>query len=635
MLLSIQYCRIYLKYKSCLLGGKPSMKIGIIDADLLDNGTRHPNLALMKISGYYKELENDVRLIESYDEDLKSYDKLFMSKVFSFTNVPQWVLDLKNIEIGGTGFFFEKAPDLPCEIEHHMPDYTLYLDYVNKKIESGHSRTKYADYLDYSIGFTTRGCFRKCEFCVNKKYDYAFRHSPVTEFYDETKPYIYLWDDNILAYPRWNEVLDELEATGKPFQFRQGIDLRLMTDEKAKRFTSAKYQGDFIFAFDHLYDRDKIIDNVQLWKRYSSKVCKMYVLSAFESQDENNIADVFERIKILMKYGSLPYIMRHENYKNSKYKSMYIELARWCNQPQFFKKKSFREFCKANQDYKKDQSTNCSAYQAMIDFEKEHPEIAQKYFDLRFEEENIYKTQYGFGRKYANKTSCKNCKRCKNTWEELINDETRHIELIEKYFSKEIDLQCLKYENSECGDNPIIFAKQLVHILLSVSVADIINVIKNISDREDVTAENIPQFSDLATAMYLVPKVLNESNLPITYAEMGRAILGGDKNDIADKKYGENHGKLAALLDLAVVSKDSVSATIYKSVLGEVFCTLSSQEKDDLLTRLCLRIPIVQNAICSNNEELSIQNDMSILSATTRTRRMSNVKDLINFVKQQ
>ena len=30
------------------------MKIGIIDADLLDNGTRHPNLALMKISGYYK-----------------------------------------------------------------------------------------------------------------------------------------------------------------------------------------------------------------------------------------------------------------------------------------------------------------------------------------------------------------------------------------------------------------------------------------------------------------------------------------------------------------------------------------------------------------------------------------------------
>ena len=32
------------------IGGN-NMKIGIIDADLLDKGTRHPNLALMKIRG--------------------------------------------------------------------------------------------------------------------------------------------------------------------------------------------------------------------------------------------------------------------------------------------------------------------------------------------------------------------------------------------------------------------------------------------------------------------------------------------------------------------------------------------------------------------------------------------------------
>ena len=30
------------------------MKIGIIDADLLDKGTRHPNLALMKIADIIK-----------------------------------------------------------------------------------------------------------------------------------------------------------------------------------------------------------------------------------------------------------------------------------------------------------------------------------------------------------------------------------------------------------------------------------------------------------------------------------------------------------------------------------------------------------------------------------------------------
>ena len=166
------------------------MVIGIIDADLLDNGTRHPNLALMKISGYYKELGNQVNLIESYDEDLDIYDRIFMSKVFSFTKVPDSVLKLSNIEIGGTGFYYDNAPDLPYEIEHHKPDHSLYESYIAKQIEAGHNRTAYADYLDYSIGFTTRGCFRKCEFCVNKKYDHAFRHSPVSEFLDEAKPYI-------------------------------------------------------------------------------------------------------------------------------------------------------------------------------------------------------------------------------------------------------------------------------------------------------------------------------------------------------------------------------------------------------------------------------------------------------------
>lgn len=92
-----------------------------------------------------------------------------------------------------------------------------------------------------------------------------------------------------------------------------------------------------------------------------------------------------------MKYGSLPYIMRHENYKNSKWRGMYIQLARWCNQPQFFKKKSFREFCISNQEYHKNKETNCAAYQVMIDFEEAFPNIAREYFDLKFENENQYR----------------------------------------------------------------------------------------------------------------------------------------------------------------------------------------------------------------------------------------------------
>jgi len=32
------------------------MNIGIIDADLIDGGTLFPNLALMKLSSYYKSI---------------------------------------------------------------------------------------------------------------------------------------------------------------------------------------------------------------------------------------------------------------------------------------------------------------------------------------------------------------------------------------------------------------------------------------------------------------------------------------------------------------------------------------------------------------------------------------------------
>ena len=113
------------------------------------------------------------------------------------------------------------------------------------------------DYISYSIGFTTRGCIRHCAFCVNRELSRVLEWSPVEEFLDPTRPKIYLWDDNIMAAPAkvFKKVIDQLVATGKAFQFRQGMDIRLMTDEKAKLFRDVKYYGDYIFAFDH-YRKD-------------------------------------------------------------------------------------------------------------------------------------------------------------------------------------------------------------------------------------------------------------------------------------------------------------------------------------------------------------------------------------------
>ena len=395
------------------------LNIGIIDADLLDHGTKHPNLALLKISGFCKSvvLENgakhNVRLICSYDEiseinrTINEYDVITISQVFKFTKRPailDYLIDRHLAYYGGTGFFEVNGPNLPDEVEHFMPDYSLYNEFIALQTGGDQDKIKkhFNDYINYSIGFTTRGCIRQCGFCVNRLLNKVVKWSPIEEFLDKTRPAIYLWDDNIMAAsPKvFKEVMDSLQATNKPFQFRQGMDIRLMTEEKAELLAKVKYHGDYIFAFDHYRmdipeerkQVDQTIRGLKIWRKHCNKSTKLYVLVAYDSQDEKDIEGAFFRIKTLMEYGCLPYIMRFEKYHESKYKSLYIQLARWCNQPSFFKKKSFRQYCEANEEYHIKNHPNsrkpCACFQAMVDFEKEHPEIAEKYFDLRYEDFN-------------------------------------------------------------------------------------------------------------------------------------------------------------------------------------------------------------------------------------------------------
>lgn len=362
-------------------------KVGIVDADLIDKGTRFPNLALMKISAFNKSNGNTVTLLTDYSS-IPEYDKVYISKVFSFTKTPD-LSSFSNVELGGTGFFDIHSPKLPEHVEHMKPDYSLYTPYIESLISSGEKRITYADYLDASIGFTTRGCFRKCSFCVNRVYDRPVLHSPVKEFYDSSKKYTILLDDNFLAYSGWEPILDDLVNTGKPFQFMQGLDIRLLTDHKAERLSKVKYKGDFIFAFDNIEDKPLIERKLQLWRDHTNHRTKLYVLSGFSSQDASDVFSVLERISICQKWGCLPYIMRHADYNKSPYKKLYNELARWCNQPSFFTIMSFREFAEANQKYNKPKRVaECSCLRVLHEFEKEYPE-ASRYFDSKFPVEYV------------------------------------------------------------------------------------------------------------------------------------------------------------------------------------------------------------------------------------------------------
>lgn len=362
-------------------------RIGIIDADLLDRGTRHPNLVCLKLSGWHKAHGDTVELITDYSDiampaKAKAFDHIYLARVFDYTRVPVDVTKISNLTYGGTGFYFETfspagAHMLSEEIEHFMPDYHLYDDYVQARLAAGDRPSIWQVYLNYSLGYTTRGCFRQCPFCVNEHSAGTRFHAHVKEFLDPLRKYIYLLDDNFLAYPKWREVLYELAEAGKPFSFRQGLDIRLLTDEKAEALTKAKYHKEFIFAFDHLADREHIERGLLTWRRHSHKIPKFYVLCGYEGQGAEDVAGAFERVRILSRYGALPFIMRHKNFARSKYRGTYVNLSRWCNQPSFFKKMTYREFCYANGE-------KSASVRYMLEFEHDYPEIAAKYYDMRW-----------------------------------------------------------------------------------------------------------------------------------------------------------------------------------------------------------------------------------------------------------
>ncbi|MDD3140372.1 MAG: hypothetical protein PHX08_15565 [Lachnospiraceae bacterium] len=659
------------------------LNIGMIDSDLLDNGTRHPNLAQMKMSSYCKKRGHAVKLLFG-ENDFDSFDLIIISKVFTYTVLPNTiqeklsyysdlsiintsiVTEVSNLEkstneektiisIGGTGFFDDGGRNLDYVIEHIMPDYHLYDEYIDYKEKNGWNRNNFEDYEKYSIGFTSRGCFRKCSFCVNKKYDNAFKHAHVSEFLDKSRPMIYLWDDNIFALDDgWKEVFEELKETGKPFQFRQGLDIRLMTDERAKMLSSCKYHGDYIFAFDHVQDRLIIAEKLKLWRKFCTKTTKLYVLCAYtpikkmeswslshlnNSKEYNNktresfelqdVIDTFERIEILMKYGCTPYIMRYESYLQSHFKNIYIQLARWCNQPEFYKKKSFREYCIANQECTKTVGRKCAPFKAMINFENKYPEIAKKYFDLKYETINDYGTIFGYGR---TTNPCPICIDNNITWNNVVNKTVNRTRFLEEYYKRKIDTLCLSKSKKCCTVNIDLASQRLIDAVLDCSYEELVEIIDN---NEPIILESntIPQPGNLENGTTKLLDLFVEKD-ELTYEEIGISLLGPGKKDEAYRKYGESYSKFAALLDLVILN-DKRPITVTISPVGKRVINLDSNSQKEFYIKQVMRIPIIQNLIRgSKYNPIKIEDYLkTVVNGPTVSRRLTAVKFILSLLK--
>ena len=208
------------------------MKIGVIDVD----GHNFPNLPLMKLSAWHKRQHDEVEWYNPLTAWLEPYDKVYMSKVFTFTPDYPHPVNAKEIIKGGTGYFYtDVGVQLPYEIEHMYPDYSLYfndndLEYDNETGECLGLSRKEKENRDTAYGFLTRGCPRGCDFCIvkDKEGRCSKKVADLSEFWNGQKN-IVLLDPNMFACKDWKDLSQQLIDSKAWIDFSQGCDIRIMT----------------------------------------------------------------------------------------------------------------------------------------------------------------------------------------------------------------------------------------------------------------------------------------------------------------------------------------------------------------------------------------------------------------------
>ena len=314
---------------------KVMSRIGLID---VDGGKTVPNLALMKISAYHKSIGDEVEWYSAFDG---WFDKVYLSKVFSFTPDYDYHINAHEVVRGGTGYaislvngkeVFDKSKDvnLPAEIEHCYPDYSLYPELTK----------------DTAFGFLTRGCPRGCDFCIVEKKEgkCSIKVADLHEFWRGQKN-IVLCDPNILACKDWRNLLQQLIDSKAKVDFNQGLDIRLMTKEKIEMLNQIKIK-EIHFAWDKYSDKDIILPKLRLFAEHSKihKKCSghnaiVYTLVNFDTTFEQDL----ERIYTLREMGFWAYVMI---YDKEHCELRYKKLQRWVNNRIIF------AVCKRFEDFK-------------------------------------------------------------------------------------------------------------------------------------------------------------------------------------------------------------------------------------------------------------------------------------------
>jgi hypothetical protein len=293
------------------------MRVRLVDID-----STIPNLALMKLSAWHKAQGDTVGL------NLSDPDVTYGSCVFSWNSRKA---EIVKGEVGGTGVDIKKV--LPTEVEAMRPDYSLYAE-------------RFPTWRGVGLGFITRGCARKCAFCLVPPKEGSIRtvgnfSGLMNPDWQRDKhrrmygPFIVLLDNNLLASPDAMDILGEIADTKWDVCFSQGLDIRLVTPEIANalsrvKFWNTKHSGqNLTFAFDDVRIESAFRRGVSTLLEAGIKAwhLQFFVLCGFNSTFEEDLY----RIEVIRSLGAHPFAMVYRDPATGARDTKLRHFARWVN----------------------------------------------------------------------------------------------------------------------------------------------------------------------------------------------------------------------------------------------------------------------------------------------------------------
>jgi len=280
---------------------------------LIESGykVKYPPLGLMKISTYHRQGGDKVVFYKGTNVELRDqkWDIIYIATMFTY----QWNITIKTIKFYQRNKYNKDirvggilASLLKDDVEKETgikPHFGLYKEVDRLPPDYELSNNYYTN--NASFGYMTRGCVNKCPYCAVPILEPEYvPYIPLKEQVAPNKKDLILLDNNILASPEFPKIIREIKKYGfykgakfngklRYIDFNQGVDARLLTDEKMKLLSELAIKP-LRIAFDHIELKKLYIEKVRLAHKYGIRNLSNFILFNYNDTPE----DFYKRLRI-------------------------------------------------------------------------------------------------------------------------------------------------------------------------------------------------------------------------------------------------------------------------------------------------------------------------------------------------